>query len=140
MELMTCQKCKRLFFYIRGEYLCKECKEKEDVMFERTNQYIAEHERVRMQQVSEECDIPVKQIKKWIKEERIHTVDEQEVYSVCEGCGKPIPSGQFCTLCKSQYMKDIKSALEADKRNSISRKPVKGSGVQMRFLDHGRRR
>jgi len=114
--------------------------EKENEMFQKTNQYIAEHERAGMAQVSEECDIPVGQLEKWIKQERVHTVDEQKVYAICEGCGKPIPSGRFCALCKSHYIDGIKSSLEDDRRNSIRQEPVKRSGVQMRFLDRDRNR
>ncbi len=134
MELKTCQKCKRLFYYIRGECLCKDCMEKVDELFEKATEYLTEHERARMMQISQECDIPAGQVKTWIKEERIHTVDEQKVYSICEGCGSRIPSGQFCTSCKSRYITGIKNALVSDQRNSAQKKPVKDKSVQMRFL------
>lgn len=134
MELKTCQKCKKLFYYIRGDCLCKDCMEKVDEIFEKTSHYLEEHDHARVMQVSQDCDVPARQVKKWIKQERIHTVDEQEFYSICEGCGSLIPSGQFCAKCKSRYITDLKNALLSDQKNSTHPKPVRESSVQMRFL------
>lgn len=136
MELRTCNKCKKLFYYLSGDCLCQDCQKYMNELLQKTSQYVSEHTDVRMTQVSTDSDVAMPQIVKWVKNEQLHTVDEQDVYSVCEGCGKPIPSGHFCNLCKQKLLGGVKNAMEADKPHHAVKEPPKSKSSKMRFLKH----
>ena len=71
MELMNCRNCKKLFNYIAGEKLCPACKEKLEEKFQKVKKYIEENPRENINQVAEACDVTIKQIKYWVREERL---------------------------------------------------------------------
>ena len=136
MEVKVCRNCRKLFNYMAGDCFCSACKEYMDRTFQEVSQYIKEHDGVSMAQVSANCNVSISLIETWIKEERLHTVDEQKVYSTCESCGKPIASGKFCNLCKQQILGGIKNALDSDRRGRIAPTTHKNSNLQMRFINN----
>lgn len=54
-----------------------------------------------METVAEELDVSVKQIRQWIREERLSLSVAGADGIVCETCGKPIRTGRFCEKCKN---------------------------------------
>lgn len=135
MEVRACRECRRLFNYLAGDYICPECTNKLEEKFHEVREYIVDHSGAGMKQVSKDCDVALPQIKKWIMEERLHLADEKEVYSICEGCGGMIPSGNFCNICKSQFINEIGRALKSDKMVEKSKKNKKDI-PKMRFIRH----
>ena len=135
MEVKVCRKCRNLFNYVVGDCLCSECKGYTDDAFQKVSKYIDEHDDVSMAQVSASCNVAMSQIETWIKEERLHTIDEQKIYSVCESCGKPIASGNFCNLCKRQLLGGIKNAFDSDRTGRVAPNTHKNGNLQMRFLN-----
>lgn len=135
MELRTCEKCRRLFYYLAGDCFCTDCRKDVDAAFRKADLYVTGRHDTSIAQVSTECDISVPQIETWVKEEKLHTIDEQKVYSVCEGCGKRIPTGNFCKLCKYKLMNGIKSALDVEGVQDTEQKPSKSRHAQMRFVN-----
>lgn len=135
MEVKACRECRRLFKYLAGDYICPECKEKLEEKFKEVKEYIADHTGAGMAQVARDCEVAIPQIKKWIREERLHLSDEREAFFSCEGCGKLIPTGKFCNLCKSQLLNEVGKAIKSDKivKVKIAEKTKKDS-PQMRFL------
>lgn len=134
MDVRNCKGCSRLFNYIGGQQLCPECLKALDVKFDQVRDYVYDHPRAGMQQVAEENEVSVAQIKRWIREERLAFSDDAQVGLECEGCGKMVRTGRFCELCKAKYINDF-SAYARPKLEPKEPKTVKNAAAQMRFLD-----
>lgn len=133
MDVRNCKSCSRLFNYIGGQPLCPECLKALDIKFDEVRDYVYDHPRAGMQQVAEETDVTVAQIKRWIREERLAFSDDAQVGLECEGCGKMIRTGRFCDVCKAKHINSF-TELTRPKIEPV-KKPEKGQGPQMRFLD-----
>ena len=133
MDVRNCKGCSRLFNYIGGQPLCPECLKALDVKFDQVRDYVYDHPRAGMQEVAEENEVSVAQIKRWIREERLAFSDDAQVGLECEGCGKMIRTGRFCELCKAKYINDFSAYARKDEPKE--EKLVKSSGAAMRFLD-----
>ena len=131
MELMNCAKCKKLFNYITGEKLCPACKEIMEEKFQEVKKYIEEHPHENINRVSEECDVSIRQIKLWVREERLSFTDDSLVGLECERCGRMIHSGRFCKECAGGLADAMNNAYRREQKNMI-RKTASG---KMRFLD-----
>ena len=99
MELMNCRNCKKLFNYITGEKLCPACKALMEDKFQEVKRYIEENPRENINQVAEACDVSIRQIKNWVREERLSFTEDSLVGLECERCGRMIHSGRFCKEC-----------------------------------------
>lgn len=108
MDVRNCKGCSRLFNYIGGQQLCPECIKALDIKFDQVRDYVYDHPRAGMQQVAEENDVSIAQIKRWIREERLAFSDDAQVGLECEGCGKMIRTGRFCETCKAKYIPNYK--------------------------------
>ncbi|MGN0482413.1 MAG: flagellar protein [Lachnospiraceae bacterium] len=133
MEIRSCKSCGRLFNYIGGPYICQECSKKLEVKFQEVREYVREHPDAPIATVSQEMDVSVKQIKQWVREERLEFSAESQMGLACEGCGKMIRTGRFCEDCKSK----MASEMESVKPKKIMPAPQKKQrdGNKMRFLD-----
>lgn len=120
MDVRNCKKCGKIFNYAAGQPVCAECKKELEVKFKDTRQYIRRNPQSSIQSVSEECGIEVKQIKQWIREERLSFSKDSDIGIECEKCGANIKTGRFCAACKSDTLKDL---------NSV-RHPVNGSAIE----------
>lgn len=136
MEVRACRGCRRLFNYLAGDLLCPECKEKLEKKFQEVKEYIEENSGTDTKQVARDCKVEISQIKKWIREERLHVVDERDVYSICEHCGKIIPSGNFCAACKNQLLRGVGEAIKGDVVSEVKERKPRLSKSQMRFISH----
>ncbi len=133
MDVRNCKGCSRLFNYIGGQPLCPECSKALDLKFDEVRDYVYDHPRAGMQEVAEENDVTIAQIKRWIREERLAFSDEAQVGLECEGCGKMIRTGRFCEICKTKYINDFSSFIKPKEEPKMT--SIKGQGPQMRFLD-----
>lgn len=133
MDVRNCKGCSRLFNYIGGQQLCPECAKALDLKFDEVRDYVYDHPRAGVQQVAEENDVTVAQIKRWIREERLAFSEDAQVGLECEGCGKMIRTGRFCEICKTKYINGF-SAITKPKEEPV-KKSTTGQGPQMRFLD-----
>lgn len=132
MELANCRNCKRLFNYITGERICPACKGLLEKKFEEVKRYVEEHPGEHINKVAEECDVSVRQIKLWVREERLCFTDDSLVGLECERCGRMIHSGRFCNTCAG----GLADAMNAAFRKEIQLKGKKGSSAgKMRFLE-----
>ena len=133
MDVRNCKGCGRLFNYVGGAPLCQECMAALDRKFDEVKKYIDEHPQASISQVSEDVDVSVKQIKQWIKEDRLILSEASLDGVVCEHCGQPIRSGRFCDKCKASMASSLKNAM--DKPKSVQDKPKnRDEGDKMRFL------
>lgn len=134
MEVCNCKMCGRLFNYISGTRLCPQCREQLEVKFQEVKQYIYEHKNVSITEVSEEMEVPVTQIKKWVREERL-VLSEAMGEIECENCGKAIRTGKYCDECKRKMTSMLESTYKKKENRIPESRTYKDARAKMRFLD-----
>ncbi len=136
MDVRNCRKCGRLFNYAMGPIICQQCKEGLEEKFQEVKKYVYEHPGCGISEVSEECEVEAKQIKQWLREERLQFSEDSTVMLNCETCGAPIRSGRFCEKCKNSMVQTLGNTYkkempkeEPKKKNDNHEKP------RMHYLD-----
>ena len=131
MELMNCRNCKKLFNYVTGEKICPKCREELEEKFQEVKEYIRDNPGANVDQVADECEVTVKQIKKWVREARLTFADDSLIGLECERCGRMIHCGRFCTQCAG----GLEDAMNGMFKQEIQLKGKPQSGGKMRFLE-----
>lgn len=134
MDVRSCKSCGRLFNYLSGLPICDSCKAALEEKFQEVKEYIREHANAPVNVVAEECQVSVKQIKQWIREERLVLTEGSEAFLNCENCGAPIRTGRFCEKCKNKLQGELQNAYSRPKAPEIQNTKEKGKD-KMRFLD-----
>ena len=134
MEVRNCRECGKMFNYMGGMPICSACMKKLDEKFNEVKEYIYEHPGVGIQQVSEEMEVSVNLIKKWVREERLTFTEGSGVGIDCERCGRTILSGRFCEECKRKVTNQLDHAYDKPKAAPSAKK--KDAGAKMRFLSN----
>ncbi len=134
MEVRNCKGCGKLFNYLSGPPLCPTCSRTLDLKFEEVKEYVYDHPRVGMQEVSEELDVPIAQIKQWIREERLAFAEDSMIGLECESCGVTIKTGRYCKACKEKLAKGLNNLYE--KQQPLQRPKDLRDNPRMRFLDN----
>ena len=134
MEIATCRTCGRLFNVMSREKICPNCKAALEDKFQEAKKYLDENPNTSIEVLSKECEISVKQIKDWIREERLAFREGSGCGINCEQCGTMILTGRFCDLCKQKIHNNLSSAItptrkEDPKKNDRDRD-------RMRFLQN----
>ena len=123
-----------MFQHIGGPVLCPMCKQELEDKFAKVKDYIYQNPRASIKEVSAETDVTVKQIKQWIREERLILSEPGADGIVCEKCGKPIRSGRFCKKCKAKMTDNLSSGISRPKEPIVNEKKTDKDGNKMRFL------
>lgn len=132
MDVRNCKTCGRLFNYLAGPPICDGCKAALEDKFQIVKEYVREHQDAKVNEVAEECDVSIQQIRRWIREERLVLSEASGVFIECEKCGTPIRTGRFCQDCKNKLQGDLKSAYV--RPNKVEPEKPKEHD-RMRFLD-----
>ncbi len=133
MDVRTCKSCKRLFNHLSGPVICPACVEKLEQKFQEVKDYIRENPQSSLQQVSEAKEVSVKQLKNWVREERLKFADDSPVGIECMNCGAMIKYGKYCEACKGKMINNLSHAVEKEPVREAGMK--KSDGNRMRFLD-----
>ncbi len=136
MGTCSCWNCHRLFYYVGGEELCPECKEKLTTKFREVKDYIYDHPGVKIPEVTEACGVSERQILRWLREERLYIAEDSAIVLTCKNCGKPINTGMYCAECKramSMSHRDNRVSANALSDNMLDEFTSRGNG-RMRFL------
>ncbi len=135
MEIVTCKYCGKLFNYIQGQRICPACAKKMDEKFMEVKKYVYDHPKVEINELSHELDVPIRQIKQWIREERLCFSEDSPIGIECECCGATIKTGRFCKKCKDKLANGLKDAAGV-KRQAVAA-PTRKNATEnkMRFLD-----
>ena len=99
MDVRNCKNCGKLFQYV-GKPLCPACNKKLEDKFFEVRDYIYENPTANMSQVSEEMEVPIQQIKKWVREERLAFSKDSGITISCEKCGMIC---QKCMVLKIKF-------------------------------------
>lgn len=134
MEVRNCKECGKLFNYMQGVPLCPACTKKLDEKFIEVKEYVYNNPGVNINQVAEENEVSVQQIKRWVREERLCFSEGSEIGIDCEKCGAMIKTGRFCQKCKRQLENSFSHMYETKKEPEIKRKKVGSADGKMRFL------
>ena len=132
MDVRNCKACGRLFNYI-GNGICPECERRMEDKFDDVKQYIYDHPKCGMQEVADEMEVSISQIRKWLKEERLSFSEDSEIALSCEKCGKRILTGRFCKMCKETMKTEFSSYIRKDEPHP--RHERQKTENKMRFLD-----
>ncbi len=133
MDVTNCRGCGRLFNVLNNEKICPECRKKLEDKFQEVKKYIEENPHSTMEVVSRELDVSVKQIRQWVREERLILSDASEAGITCENCGKMIRSGRYCEECKNKLAMTLRSAYAPD-FDPNKNKRMERDRERMRFL------
>ena len=137
MEIVTCKSCGKLFNYISGQRICPACARKLEDKFLEVKKFVRENPDIDIADLSTEMDVSVRQIKQWVREERLKFSDDSPIGLPCEGCGATIKTGRFCEKCKVELATGFRHASGADQKKQPESKPRRSSkDNRMRFLDN----
>ena len=62
-----------------------------------------------MNQISEDCDVSVRQLEKWVREERLCFADDSPIGIPCENCGKTINLEDIARLVRTTLANQLGS-------------------------------
>lgn len=136
MEVKSCKKCRRLFNYLGGMYLCPECKDALERSFLEVKDYIRENPKNSIQQISEATGVDGNQIKDWIKEGRLELSKGSPITISCEKCGASILRGRYCDACNQKLANNLNALVAADtkaRREAAAARRKAEAGPKMRF-------
>lgn len=134
MEVRNCKGCGKLFNYLSGPPLCPSCAKALDIKFEEVKAYVYDHPRCDMQEVSDEMEVSISQIKQWIREERLSFAEDSMIGIDCEGCGVTIKTGRFCKSCKDKLSNGL-SNLYKQPEKPVQRQKDPKENPRMRYLN-----
>ncbi|MCL2253828.1 MAG: flagellar protein [Lachnospiraceae bacterium] len=134
MNVRHCRYCKKLFNHVMGPPICPLCKDEKEREFQKVKKFVQDNRGAAINVVAEECEVDIKQINQWIREERLQFADDSPIRVSCEKCGEMIRSGTFCEKCKSEMTNTLSNVYK--KEIAPAPEPVKKSPDKdkMRFL------
>ena len=88
MDVRNCKMCGRLFNVLNNERICPACQKKLEDKFHEVKEYLEEHPGASVEQTATDNDISTKQIRQWVREERLILSTATEAGIVCEKCGE----------------------------------------------------
>jgi len=97
-----------------GNKLCNDCLKELDEDFIIIREYLYEHDRAGIEEVSEATGVSRKSIIHLLKEERLIVGDEKDGGGgilKCEACKKPINTGKMCAGCKKEIAKELQESV-----------------------------
>ncbi len=115
MNVTNCRGCGRLFNVMNNSKLCPQCIQDLENKFQEVKNYLNEHPNASIDAVAQDNDVSVKQIKQWVREERLTFAEGSIVGIECEQCGKQILTGRFCDNCKYRITNNLMSAIDRPK-------------------------
>ncbi len=135
MEVRNCTGCGRLFNYLQGPPLCPACIGDLEDKFHQVKEFLRENPKASMGVVAEENDVSVKQIRQWVREERLSFTEESQITMECENCGAKILTGRFCSKCKNGLISDLNGAVKKPKATFVQQPQKNSEKDRMRFLE-----
>ncbi|MCT4585976.1 MAG: flagellar protein [Peptostreptococcaceae bacterium] len=112
MELINCKKCGRTFGSTDGEQFCKKCREVElDELFKVVRDYLYANPGASVEEVHDKTGIEKRVIIKFLRDERIEIVEDENALLTCQRCGVSIKTGKFCNKCKHEIDRELRSAV-----------------------------
>lgn len=113
MELKNCKKCGRTFGSVDGEDFCSKCKVVDlEQDFKKVRDYLYDNPGAIIEEVHEATGVDKAVIIKFLRDERIEIVEDDNSLLRCQRCSVSIKTGKFCEKCKVEIDKEFKSAVK----------------------------
>ena len=134
MNVSNCKSCGRLYNVISNTRICPDCQRKLEEKFQEVKEFLKENPFANIDVLSKECEVSVKQIKEWVREERLVFAEGSMDGIECEQCGKLIRTGKYCDECKVKITNNLRQGINAPAKAE----PVKKERERdrMRFLQN----
>ncbi|MBC7331606.1 MAG: hypothetical protein H5U01_09500 [Clostridia bacterium] len=130
-ELANCIKCGRAFLWTGGRKVCPQCIEEEERDFEKVYNYLRDHPRATIKEISEATEVEEDEILEFIKQGRIQLKFTDVAGKLrCKRCGEPISSGEYCPSC----LKELQNALSSVQED-LEREAEKKERARMYIID-----
>ena len=124
MKVRQCDFC-RMPYQSAGSKICGDCLLKLDEDFIEIREYLYEHDRAGIEEVSEATGVSRKSILYLLKEERLIVGDENGNSGgilKCESCKRPINTGRICAPCKKEVLSAIQESVATVRKPPKPRK------------------
>lgn len=134
MEVKSCRGCGKLYNSLGSTTpVCPACMKRLEDKFIIVKEYIYDNPKADIQSVSTETEVSIRQIKQWVREERLSFSEDSPVGIECENCGANILTGRFCNSCKSRLANTLNNSIK--KPQSPQAMKQKKDPAKMRFLE-----
>ncbi len=134
MDVRNCKNCGKLYNYFGGQPLCPTCLNSLEDKFKLVKQYIYDHPECGIQEVSDEFEVSVQTIHRWIREERLSFSERSDVGLECECCGVMIKTGRYCKECKDKLASGLNSMYKKSTPPPERKKP-QNINPKMRYFN-----
>jgi len=112
VDLTYCPRCGKLFNRNFRD-VCNNCHQELEKDYERCVEHLRKNKGLDIQQLSEDMDVSIKQITRWIREGRISLMDAPNMSYPCESCGILIRDGHLCDSCRKRLNRDVRNAMSS---------------------------
>ncbi len=124
MNLVNCSSCGRMFTRsLSSNEFCPACLKQSEENYRKISDYFGSHPSSTSQEISEATGIDLKDIHRFVRENRLRTV-KTDTGRNCEKCGGPIfggtLSGKFCDKCRVQLATDMRKDMQKHSKSSNS--------------------
>ena len=133
MEFSNCSRCKKMFNYVKGPKLCKEC---DQIVFDKIKKFLKENPGSNAGDIHKAIGIPARIIEEYMLDDRIQAVIPQEIPR-CPLCGNmPMEGSNLCKTCYNKKM--LKESMQQDKIKKLRniKEELKPTGPGMHFINH----
>ena len=130
-DLRNCSRCGKLFAYY-GRSICNNCMEKEEEEFKIVKEYLYDHPKATVFEVSEATEVSVDKIMRFLREERLEISSENvNLILECESCGVPIKTGKYCKECRDELTNEMQREFGIGRHK---RETIKTSGKEKMYV------
>ena len=106
-KVKNCPHCGKLFADY-GAHMCRDCEDKMREKEAEVVNYVRDHPKAKVLEITEATGCSEQLIKKLIREGRFEQVGVKMTYP-CEKCGEPIITGKLCQNCQEKIRNDLQA-------------------------------
>jgi flagellar operon protein (TIGR03826 family) len=118
MNVANCPKCGRVFVKSNLADICQACLKASDIQCEACIKYLRENRGISLQELSDQTEVPMATIIKFMREGRISVMSNRNISYPCEVCGTDIRERSMCDSCRQKLKKDVRNTMEDHNREA----------------------
>ncbi len=138
MAVRMCVHCNMPFQQKRQEETCPSCSRIGDTVFRGIKEYLYDHPGASATELISELGVTMKQIRHYLREERLEVVGDGYTGLKCDACGVSIQTGRMCESCvkgaeQKKKAEDSRAAKQAALR--MKEEPLRKGSVRYEQTD-----